>query len=113
MKASDFNARLSEAQLQEKIVARAKHRGWFVHHDRRQDLGIAGDPGFPDLVLARAGEVIFAELKREDGKLTPNQTLWYAQLDPSAHAYYGDEKLTHNVYVWRPSDWSEIQRILE
>lgn len=57
--------------------------------------------GFPDRVLVR-DRIIFAELKREQGKPTETQREW---LDGLAGA--GAE-----VYLWRPSDLDEIATIL-
>ena len=52
MKASDRKLHLTEAQLQEMVVARSKALGWLVYHtyDSRRSAS-----GFPDLVLARDG----------------------------------------------------------
>ena len=58
-----------------------------------------GHIGFPDLVLAREGVVIFAELKAEKGRLRPDQEKWIAALGA--------------CYVWRPSDWPAILQILD
>ena len=91
----------------------AKLWGWIVYHthDSRRS-----DPGFPDLVLVRGGRIIFAELKREDGKLTTDQKEWIFQLEQvqekvsSAPASTG---CNFRVYVWRPSDWPVIELWLE
>jgi len=60
--------------------------------------------GFPDLVLVNPEQkrVIFAELKTEKGKLTPEQEEWLAAL-----AACGQE-----VYVWRPGVIEGIAEIL-
>jgi len=57
-----------------------------------------GHKGFPDLVLARKGEVVFAELKSAKGKVTAEQRSWLNALGGG--------------YLWRPADWSEIQEVL-
>jgi len=54
-----------------------------------------GDVGFPDLVLARAGKVIFAELKSETGKLSPTQREWANALG--------------TLRIWRPRDIDLIE----
>lgn len=110
MKSTDYATRLTEAQFQEKVVALAKAKGWLVHHDRgdyRQC--IAGDPGFPDLVLARGGVVIFAELKSETGRLSDAQRKWLDELP--AYSEPGCAP-SHHVRVWRPSDWPSIEELL-
>lgn len=90
--------RMSERELQNHIVDAAHKRGWLVMHvrpaqkrDGQYVTPIQGDAGFPDLVLARNGRRIFAELKREGKDPEPAQELWLAAL--------GD------AHVWRPSDW--------
>jgi hypothetical protein len=82
------------------IVDLAHARGWLVHHDRgdyRQC--IAGDPGFPDLVLGRGESVLFFEVKSEKGKVTAAQREWSYNL--SSH------------FVVRPSDWPHVQAVLK
>jgi len=58
--------------------------------------------GWPDLTLVRPPRIVFAELKAEDGHLLPEQRRWLDILDDC-----GQE-----VYLWRPSDFDEIQQIL-
>jgi hypothetical protein len=65
---------------------------------------VEGDAGFPDLVLARDGRVIFAELKTERGKPSPAQDRWMLEI----RGRYD----TSLCYLWRPSDRPEIQRVL-
>lgn len=60
-------------------------------------------PGFPDLVLARGGRVIFAELKAQRGTVRPEQQEWLDTL----RACPGVE-----VVVWRPSDWESVEAAL-
>jgi len=89
----------------------AKLRGWQVRHmhDSRRQIrpGVfVGDKdaaGLPDLLLwhERYG-VVFAELKAEKGRLRAAQTL----------ALYSLQRAGARVYVWRPSDLTEIARVL-
>lgn len=73
--------------------------GWrLVYHTLRSK---GSQAGFPDRVLVR-DRVIFAELKRDDGKPSPAQKEW---LDGLAAA--GAE-----AYLWRPADLNEIATIL-
>ena len=91
----------------QQVVDLAHLRGWRCHHDRpaRTDKGwrtaIQGDKGFPDLVLARKGRVIFAELKSETGKTTHQQNAWLAHLGHDVE-----------VYLWRPRDLDHIAQVL-
>jgi hypothetical protein len=48
-----------------------------VHHIRRSDFAVQmGSSGFPDLVLARGGRVLFLELKREGAQARADQLAW-------------------------------------
>jgi len=90
----------TEKQLQLEIVRLAKRCGWRVYHthdSRRSEFG------FPDLAMVRHGRLIFAELKRELGKPTPEQSRWLEALSMVP----GTE-----VYIWRPQDWQEIEGVL-
>jgi len=58
--------------------------------------------GFPDLVLVRAPDVLFVELKRELGKVSDGQQEWLDDLIAA-----GCE-----VHVVRPSDEREFARRL-
>lgn len=70
----------------------AEWNGWWCFHDLDPRKNRAG---FPDLMLCRNGELIFAELKTEKGKVSPSQQRVLDLLE----AVPGIE-----VYVWRPSD---------
>lgn len=100
-----------EAVFQQHVVTLARLRGWLVHHTRpakarsgRWVTPIQGDPGLPDLILARRGRVIMAELKSENGRLSGAQKRWIEHLDTSDASV--------EVFVWRPSLWDEIEEIL-
>lgn len=104
-----------EAAFHKNVVELATMLGWRIHHDRRQDLSIGGDAGFPDLVLARDGRIVFAELKTLKGRLTPAQVGWLEAL--TGHAGFGGQVTSYisgprEVYVWRPADIDRIGRIL-
>jgi hypothetical protein len=101
---------MSEAELQECVIATAHLFGWRVAHFRAAQTKhgwrtpVAADgKGFPDCVLVR-DRVIFAELKAERGRTSPEQLDWLAAL-ANANA---------EQYVWRPSDWAsgEIEAAL-
>lgn len=83
---------MTERELQENVLSLAKALSYLSYHthDSRRS-----QPGFPDLVLAKPGRLIFIELKTAKGKLTAAQTIWLAALtDAGAEAY-----------VFRPLDW--------
>jgi VRR-NUC domain len=79
-------------------ATRAARPAWRHYHTRRSTGSVAG---FPDLTLWRE-RVVFAELKTERGRVTRDQ---WAVLD-------GLRAAGAEVYVWRPSDRPEIERIL-
>ena len=98
---------MTEAEFQAQVIDIAQFRGWKVMHQRpamgrngRWITAITGDAGFPDLVLARAvpGDLIFAELKKEGGRVSALQAAWIRTL-----AATGAE-----AYIWYPSDMTEI-----
>ena len=100
---------ISEAEFQAQVIELAQLRGWLVHAERpaqRQSghwsTPIQGNAGFPDLVLARGGRLIFAELKSAKGRMRPEQQAWLDALRPGAL----------RVFLWRPTDWDEIVRAL-
>lgn len=116
MKASDRKLHLTEVQLQEMIIARAKALGWHVHHTRpaRRIDGswstpIQGDAGFVDLVLARNGRVLLVEVKAEKGRLSKVQAKWLTELGIGTSLQFDH---FHEVYVWRPSDMAAIEETL-
>ncbi len=105
---------VNEAVFQEQVIQLAHVYGWKVAHFRGvriqrangstyyQTPVQADGKGFPDLVLARGEHVIFAEVKSEKGRLAPEQQEWLDALAGGA-----------DVYVWRPSDWDEIEGVLK
>lgn len=86
---------ITEKALQNAIVEAAHRLGWWTHHhyDARRST-----PGFPDLVLIRDGQIIFAELKREDGKVSAHQARVLELL----------EGCGLEVHVWRPSHLDDV-----
>lgn len=95
-------ASMSEKELSVAVIDLAHILGWHVAHFRPAQTRrgnwvtpMTGDVGFPDLVLARYGAVVFAELKSERGKVAPAQEAWIEALTG------GD----NGVFVWRPHDW--------
>ncbi len=102
-----LDAHISEKDFQQQVITLARQCNWLVYHtfDSRRSA-----PGFPDLVMAHRTDhsrpIIFAELKKEDGRLSTYQKAWLAALKAFDHS---DEVV---VRVWRPSDWDEIERLL-
>lgn len=80
-----------ERDFQANVTTLATTLGWLIHHDRgdyRECIG--GDAGFPDLVLAKNGRVIFLELKAKGNKPTEAQQRWLEAL-PDSYLVYPDD----------------------
>jgi predicted type IV restriction endonuclease len=99
----------SEAQWQALVIRIAMYAGWKHYHppDNRPNKNGKVQQnivaGFPDLVLVKNERLIFAELKKETGILSAAQKDWLSRL----------EKTGAEVYVWRPSQQEEVEKILE
>lgn len=87
---------MSEKTLQDRVVGRAKRRGWKVAHAGRGWIGGTEEeggqwvtpmaPGWPDLTLAKAGHsLIFMELKREQGEASEEQMTWLVLLNATGN----------------------------
>lgn len=116
---------VSEAQFQQVVVAYARSCGWLVHHTRpaqnskgQWSTPIQGHPGFPDLVLARDGELLLLELKSEKGRLSRAQKPWLEALKQVEaetihhHDPQNSDYRTVLVDVVRPSDWPALADLL-
>ena len=92
---------LAEADLQQRVIDLAQLRGWRVAHIRPARTAdgwrtpYTGHAGLPDLILARNGHVLLAELKSAVGRPTSDQSAWLA-----AASEHGR--------LWRPVDWPTI-----
>lgn len=101
---------MSEAAWQAQVEELATRYGWrFMHaHPSRAGVRVMTAlrgplaRGWPDLVLARAGRTIGAELKRHGGHPTPDQL---AVLSWLASAGW-------ETYIWWPSDLDLVVQIL-
>lgn len=80
---------MTEAELQGTVLRMAREKGWQCYrphqgsqtrNSRVRASQIAGSNGYPDLTLARDGEVLWLELKAQDGKLSIEQMAWQAAL---------------------------------
>ena len=92
-----------EKDFQERICHLGRLYGWKIYSvpdSRRVSLS-----GYPDLTMWHVAQkhLIFAELKREKGKLSESQKVVLAEL----------ETLGVEVCVWRPSDWDTILELLK
>ena len=106
----------SEKEWQSTVLDLATLGGWRSYHtfDSRRSA-----PGFPDLTLVRPPELVFAELKAEKGRTTPEQEAWLEDLGVVSQCIMLDaggwrigDEIPVQVFVWRPSDFDEVRRIL-
>lgn len=88
---------MSEKTLQDRVVGRAKRRGWKVAHAGRGWVGgteaeggqwiTPMAKGWPDLTLAKEGHaLLFIELKREQGTVEDDQWMWLRLLNLTGNA---------------------------
>jgi hypothetical protein len=100
-----LNRSVTEADFLGQVIELAHLYGWRVAHFRpaytargwRTPVQADG-AGFPDLVMVGRGRVIAAELKRQQGKTTPDQLAWLAAFTDAGI----------QAFVWQPSDFDAI-----
>lgn len=98
----------SEADFQRAVMDLMRLRGWTFAHIRampnsrgRWSVPYEGDPGLPDIIAARDGEVLGVELKRHGEHPSPQQRRWLTAL-----GFHGR--------LWTPTHMhsGEIQEVL-
>lgn len=115
--------KLKEREWQMQVIDAAHLFGWRVAHFRPARIKVGGQEvwrtpvaadgaGFPDLVLAKSARVIFAELKTDSGSTTPEQDNWIRELGGSDGIQLRVMLAKHRVFVWRPCQWQEIEKVL-
>jgi hypothetical protein len=96
--------RITEAEFTMQVIRLAQLYGWTVCHFRPAKTSkgyrtaLQGDAGFPDIVAARNGRKIVAELKVGTRRATPEQMRWLAAWGADA-------------YLWYPRDWDQIEAV--
>jgi hypothetical protein len=99
---------MTEDELLQGLTDALTYCGWRWMHVRRSDLAIVqGHQGFPDVVAARAGELLFLELKTEGGRATDDQVAWLraVQLD-------GDNDGRIRAAIVRPSTYDATLELI-
>ncbi len=105
----------TEVEFMRHVMAYAKAQGWLVYHTH---ISKRSTEGWPDLAMVRRGRLVLAELKREKGgRVSPAQQRWIDELqEVELYAMHldvgGKEHWPVEVFIWRPSDWPEIERVL-
>ena len=93
---------VSEKGFRQQVIELARLNGWLCY-STFSFRSNTKNPGFPDLVMVRNREVIFAELKAENRKVTRAQQEWLDTLKATGVV---------KVYLWKPSDWESIVVLL-
>lgn len=93
---------MPERALLAQVRRLAQEQGWLVYHTWRSEHS---EPGFPDVVLAKPGRLLFVELKSAQGKVTVEQQQWLEVLKRSVPGI--------EIYLWRPADLPEILEVLQ
>jgi VRR-NUC domain len=90
---------ITERRFQQQVTDYAELMGWHWWHTLRSE----GSPkGWPDLVLIRRPRIVFVELKGQRTPVTADQQACIDDLRAC-----GQE-----AWIFRPSDWEKIERIL-
>lgn len=97
---------ITERDWQSHVTKIATVKGWRYYHppDNRPVNGRIQKviSGFPDLCLIKGNRMIFVELKRETGIVSPEQIEWHDAI----------KNCGIEVYIWRPSDLHFLVGIL-
>lgn len=80
---------MKEDDLLRDVRMLARQLGWETYHPLRSK---GSEAGWPDLVLAKDGALLFRELKTEQGSLSPHQEKWISLLRAAGQ----------DAAVWRP-----------
>jgi hypothetical protein len=95
-----------EDEFQQQVIDLAHLFGWKVAHFRKARVKVKGKEtwrtavaadgkGFPDLVLAKNGIVLYRECKTDTGTVSREQLEWLQELRGK---------------IWRPKFWASIEK---
>ena len=76
---------MTENELKQQVLKLARKNGWAVYHVPQRTMHNGGGSGYPDLTLARDGEILWIELKQQRGAASPQQLLWAMALGGRWH----------------------------
>lgn len=94
---------MTHGELVGLILAKARSLGLLAHHCR--DGRHCDGAGFPDVVVAGRGGMLFAEVKTGSGETTGEQDAWFW-----AFCHNGAVP----CWLWREADWQDgtVERVL-
>ena len=106
---------IPEVDFHATVAGMMKAFGWnLIYHTHNSERS---ESGFPDLFAIKSGKyprMLIAELKREKGQPTPEQHQWLQELQAfHCQGWIPDRGFSVEVYLWRPSDLDDIERILK
>jgi hypothetical protein len=95
----------TEAEFSQEIIDAAEVGGWLWYHthDSRRS-----PKGFPDLTLVRGHELIFLEVKKQTGVVTPEQQEWIDRLSSVESSSTISPRPGVVAMVVRPSDATAV-----
>lgn len=83
---------MTEKQLLEQVLVTCTWLGLLAYHNHDSRRS---QRGFPDLVIAGPGGVLWVELKSATGRLSPEQETWRRALRGAGQVWC----------CWQPADW--------
>ena len=95
----------SEAGFERSIIELAESTGWRAYSimdSKRAKLACRTAVGFPDIVLARPGQLRMAECKIGGRQPTDEQREWLRILGAGPAT----------AHLWTPADWPAIERAI-
>lgn len=106
MNITEIRALEPERDFQKRVKKLLRVNGWlqFSQPTTQEQIKNEGDAGYPDITaVSPEGRILFIELKKEHERPSSDQLTW---------RYLLLKNLTVGTYVWRPSDWPEIIRVV-
>ena len=106
----------SEADLDAEVRRLCLAYGWRYYHSY---TSLRSAAGYPDVTLVRPPRVLFAELKKQGGRLTTARLVTtrrgYPRWVAGQVQWLGDLSACPGVetYLWMPEDVADIIRILD
>lgn len=95
-----LGAEVTEKDFQGEVLRAARLLGWRCYHTLDSRGSAAG---FPDVVAVRGSRLVMAELKRQKGTVSDAQQAWLDDLAKVA---------TLETFLWRPTDWPQVEEVL-
>jgi hypothetical protein len=84
---------MTEAELRDEVKILAYRLGWIVFELPRIKARrpVKNAVGYPDLTLARDGQIMWLELKAEGGVMSEDQWGWWNALQPFCHIIFPEQ----------------------